>query len=195
MARAALLAYNRRVTRTLRIILAAGALLLLVVATTVAAPSDRGRERMAPVAASHQPSSPGAQDEPANENEVQDEEQDEDGSPSQQLLDRLVAKLADAGVSTDADAIAGLAADYGVGGAVRLLWWASAAGVSTDEIAAMFDSGMGWGEIAQELNAGDQELDLHPGLGSIMGNGGGPPDSVTGLGLGRAEAPGQQKRQ
>jgi hypothetical protein len=179
------------VTRTLRIILAAGALVLLVVATAIAAPSDRGRERMAPVAASHQPASPGAQDEPAND----DEELDEDGIPSQQLLDRLVAKLDDAGVSTDADAIAALAADYGVGGAVRLLWWASAAGVSADEIAAMFDSGMGWGEIAQELNAGDEELDLHPGLGTIMGNGGGPPDGAQGLGLGRTGAPGQQKRQ
>lgn len=178
-------------TRTLRIILAAGALVLLVVATTLAAPSDRGRERMAPVAASHQPASPGAQDEPTNENE----EPDEDGIPSQELLDRLVARLADAGVAVDADEIAALAADYGVGGAVRLLWWASAAGMSTDEISAMFDSGMGWGEIARELNAGDEELDLHPGLGSIMGNGGGPPADAQGLGLGRAGAPGQQKRQ
>jgi hypothetical protein len=42
--------------------------------------------------------------------------------------------------------------------------------------------GMGWGQMAREL-------DVHPGLGSIMGNGGG-----NGNGLGREGAPGQQKQ-
>src|SRR5690606_7432672 len=133
--------------------------------------------RMAPVAASHQPASPQAQ--------VQDE--DTDGPPSPQLLDRLVGKLNDAGIETNADTIAGLAADYGVGGAVRLLAWADASGRSTGELAGMFDSGLGWGEIAREL-------DLHPGIGSIMGNGGGNGPPAHANGFGRAGAPGQQDR-
>jgi hypothetical protein len=166
--------------RTIRIVIAAGALALLVVGGALAAPSDRGRERMAPVAASHQPASPQAQ--------VQDE--DEDGPPSPELLDRLVDKLADAGIETNADTadtIAALAADYGVGGAVRLLAWADATGMSTGDLADMFDSGLGWGEIAREL-------DLHPGIGSIMGNGGGNGPPPHAQGLGRAGAPGQQDR-
>jgi hypothetical protein len=59
--------------------------------------------------------------------------------------------------------------------------------MSTGELAGKFDSGLGWGEIAREL-------DLHPGIGSIMGNGGGngPPGHANGLG--RANAPGQQDR-
>jgi hypothetical protein len=168
--------------RTLRIALAAGALALLVVGGVLAAPSERGRDRMAPVAASHQPASPG---EPVDEPEVQNQDEDEDGTPSQQLLDRVVERLADAGISTDADTVAALAADHGVGGAVRLLAWAETSGMSTGELADMFAGGMGWGEIAQEL-------DLHPGIGSIMGNGGG---NGNGAGLGRANAPGQQKQQ
>jgi hypothetical protein len=40
------------------------------------------------------------------------------------------------------------------------------------------ESGMGWGEIAKDLG-------VHPGIGSIMGNGGGH---------GRDDAPGQQDR-
>jgi hypothetical protein len=170
-------AYNSVVNRTLRIVLAAGALALLVVGGALAAPSDRGRERMAPVAASHQPASPQAQ--------VQDE--DEDGPPSSLLLDRLVDKMDDAGIETDADTIAALAAEYGVGGAVRLLAWADASGMSTGDLADMFDSGLGWGEIAREL-------DLHPGIGSIMGNGGGNGPPPHAQGLGRAGAPGQQDR-
>jgi hypothetical protein len=162
--------------RTLRIGLAAGALVLLVVGGVLAAPSERGRDRMAPVAASHQPASPG---------QVETQDEDEDGAPSQLVLDRVVGRLADAGITTDADTVAELAADHGVGGAVRLLAWAHASGMSTSELADMFASGMGWGEIAAEL-------DLHPGIGSIMGNAGGNGNG-NGLGLGRANAPGQQK--
>jgi hypothetical protein len=177
VAPAARSAYNGVVNRTFRIVIAGGVLALLVVGGALAAPSDRGRERMAPVAASHQPASPQAQ--------LQDE--DEDGPPSPELLDRLVDRLDNAGIATDADTIAALAADYGVGGAVRLLAWADASGMSTGQLADMFDSGLGWGEIAREL-------DLHPGIGSVMGNGGanGPPAHANGLG--RAGAPGQQDR-
>jgi hypothetical protein len=177
-------AYNSRMNRTLRMLVGGLALAvsLVVVATVIAAPSERGQNRRAPVAASHQPQGGNDQDEPADE---------ADGQPSAKLLDRLVANLADAGITTDADTIAALAADYGVGGAVRLLAWSSATGMTTDELAAMFDSGVGWGEIAAELNADDQSLDLHPGISGIMGNGG-PPDGVPGLG--RERAPGQQDK-
>lgn len=153
--------------RSARILLAAVALLLVAVATAIAAPSERGRERMAPVAASHQPQT------------------EDEAAPTAELLDRLVERLADAGIATDADTVAALAADHGVGGAVRLLAWAEASGMTTDELAAMFADGMGWGEIAKEH-------DLHPGIGWIMGNGGGPPDHAQGHG--RADAPGQQDR-
>jgi hypothetical protein len=164
-------------TRSVRILVAAGALLLLVVATALAAPSDRGRNRMAPVAASHQ-ASPGAEGRTADRDE---------GPPSAEHLQRLVTLLGDAGVSTDAATIEALAARYGVGGAVRLLTWSEESGLSTDELAAMFDSGIGWGEMAHELNDANG-TSLHPGLGPIMsGNG-------QGVGAGREHAPGQQKK-
>lgn len=171
---------TRGVNRSLRVILAGGALVLLVVASVVAAPSDRGRDRMAPLAASHQPS-PGAQDDP--EGQTADE-----GTPSQELLDRLVAKLRDAGVDTNAATIEALAADHGVGGAVRLLVWSQQSGLSTGDLAAMLDpaADIGWGEIAHQLNEANG-TSLHPGLGSILGNAGGN-------GHGRENAPGQQKQ-
>ncbi len=154
--------------RSARILLAALALLLVAVASALAAPSERGRERMAPVAASHQP------------------EPEDEGAPTAEELERLVGRLAEAGISTDSDTIAALAADHGVGGAIRLLAWADASGMTTDELAAMFADGMGWGQIAKEH-------DLHPGIGRIMGNGGGgPPDHARGNG--RAGVPGQQDR-
>lgn len=79
-----------------------------------------------------------------------------------------------------------LAAAYGVGGAVRILAWAADPDddVTVESIRAMRDgdgtegSGMGWGRIARELG-------VHPGIGSIMGNGGGH---------GRDDAPGQRGR-
>jgi hypothetical protein len=167
-------------TRSVRILVAAGALVLLVVATALAAPLDRGRDRMSPVAASHQPS-PGARSQTADR---------DDGPPSAEHLDRLVTLLGEAGVSTDAATIEALAARYGVGGAVRLLAWSEESGVSADALAAKFDSGMGWGEIAHELNAANG-TSLHPGIGPIMGNAGG---SGQGIGAGREHAPGQQKK-
>jgi hypothetical protein len=153
--------------RSARILLAALALLLVAVATAVAAPSERGRERMAPVAASP-------------EQQTEDE-----APPTAELLDRLVQRLGDADIATDADTIAALAADHGVGGAVRLLAWADASGMTTEELATMLADGKGWGEIAKAHG-------LHPGIGWIMGNGGGPPDHAQGHG--RAGAPGQQDR-
>lgn len=163
------------------------ALLLVVGASALAAPSQRDPKPDPVAESSHAAQSPG-------QAEVT---QDETGAaPSQQLLDRIVSRLDDAGISTDADALAALAARYGVGGAVRLLAWADSSGMSAEEIASMFDSGMGWGEIARGLNDADPSLSLHPGIGWVMGNGhGNGHGSEHGAGLGRANAPGQQKRQ
>jgi hypothetical protein len=112
---------------------------------------------------------------------------EEGGTPSQQVLDKVVNRLGalDPPIVTDAATVAELAATYGVGGAVRILAW----GASTDaDVAAMFDSGMGWGEIARQLNEADADgdLDLHPGIGWVMGGG---------QGQGKANAPGQAKKQ
>jgi hypothetical protein len=165
------------VNRTLRIAAAVGALSIVVVATALAAPSNRGSVEMVPFGASHQ-ASPG---ERANEAD--------DGPPSAELLDKLVTRLGEAGVNANRGDIEALAADYGVGGAVRLLVWAQESGVSTGDLAAMFDAGTGWGEIARQLNGDNDALSLHPGLGSVMGGGNG-----NGKALGHANAPGQQKK-
>jgi hypothetical protein len=161
--------------RTARILAAAAVLLLLVTATASGAPSDRGQERRAPVASSHEPVTP----EDAPETEDADE-----GLPAEKLQD-----LADRLGSTPEE-IGALAETYGVGGAVRVLAWAQASGQDPSAITAMFDGGMGWGEIARQLNEENPELDLHPGIGHVMGNGDG-----QGAGLGRASAPGQLKKQ
>ncbi|MCV0402719.1 MAG: hypothetical protein K5924_03300 [Chloroflexi bacterium] len=80
--------------------------------------------------------------------------------------------------------LADLADRYGLGGAVRVLAWAEETGLSVDEITTMRDGTdseppMGWGRIAKEL-------DVHPGIGKVMGNGNGH---------GRDSAPGQEKQQ
>jgi hypothetical protein len=112
---------------------------------------------------------------------------EEEGVPSQQVLDKVVERLGNVEIVTTPEAVAALAATYGVGGAVRILAW----GAATDaDVAAMFDSGMGWGEIARQLNEADAEgdLNLHPGIGWVMGGG-------QGQGHGKANAPGQAKKQ
>ena len=111
--------------------------------------------------------------------------EEQENPPTAEELDRIVDRLADAGVDTDATTVDELAAEHGIGGAVRLLAWADESGLSVEEIAAMRagteDSApMGWGRLARELNAANPELDLHPGIGRIMGNG-----------HGRDDAPGQ----
>lgn len=120
---------------------------------------------------------------PSDRSEAEDQ-----GAPSTaDEVARIVDRLADAGVDTDDDTVAALAADHGLGGAVRLLAWSDASGLSVDEIAAMRGGSedaepMGWGRIARELNAANPELDLHPGIGKIMGGG-----------HGRDDAPGQSE--
>jgi hypothetical protein len=110
---------------------------------------------------------------------------EEEGVPSQEVLDKVVDRLDAAGIDATAEEVAELAATYGVGGAVRILAW----GAATDaDVAGMFDSGLGWGEIARQLNEADAEgdLNLHPGIGWVMGGG---------QGQGKANAPGQAKKQ
>jgi hypothetical protein len=123
------------------------------------------------------PRSPLLADESAEPQEQQDE-----APPTEEDVAHAVERLQAKGFSTDAAALAALAAEHGVGGAVRLVAWADETGMSVDELVAMRADGMGWGQMAREL-------DVHPGLGSIMGNGGG-----NGNGLGREGAPGQQKQ-
>jgi hypothetical protein len=129
---------------------------------------------------------------PDQEPPVVTQDQDEEGAaPSPQLLDKIVERLGDAGIDTDSQTVADLAATYGVGGAVRLLMWADATGMDPADLGAMFDSGMGWGEIAQQLNDEDAEgdLSLRPGIGSVMGGNG------QGHAHGQAIAPGLAKKQ
>ena len=181
--------------RYLRTIIAALALLLLAATAAFAAPGQKGLENRNPAAASHQPSSD-APDESEAEQAADEQEADqqdvdaEDASvPSSKLLDRIVENFANDGVETDADTVAGLAADYGVGGAVRIISWADAAGVDPSEITDMFDSGMGWGQIAKQLNTDHEDANLSPGIGHVMSNGHGN----TGNHGKSADAPGHNK--
>ncbi len=86
-----------------------------------------------------------------------------------------------AGIQATSDQLQSLAADYGLGGAVRLLAWADATDMSLADLRAMRDEGAGWGQMALELG-------VSPGIGSIMGNG-----AEAAGGHGRDSAPGQQK--
>jgi hypothetical protein len=112
-------------------------------------------------------------------------EEDTDAPPSAEALAHAQDRLEASGVTVDADELADLAGRYGLGGAVRVVAWARESGTSAADITAMRDgdgtpeSVMGWGQIAKELG-------VHPGIGSIMGNGGGN---------GRENAPGQNRDQ
>jgi hypothetical protein len=96
--------------------------------------------------------------------------------------ERVVERLGDAGISTDTDELDALADAQGLGGAVRILAWAEAAGIDPSEIVALRDEGMGWGEIRQALEADHPDVDFHPGIGWIMGG--------HGKGHGGGNAPG-----
>jgi hypothetical protein len=112
---------------------------------------------------------------------VADEE--EGAPPSAEDLAHAADRLRANEIAVDEAQLGELAAAYGVGGAVRILAWSADPDddVTVDSIRLMRDgdgtegSAMGWGRIARELG-------VHPGLGSIMGNGGGH---------GRDSAPGQ----
>ena len=152
-----------------RIALLGGAVLILALSGTVLATRQ-----------------PPAADTPAGTS--QDEE---DGPPTVDELVHAADRLRANEIAVDDAILNDLAARYGVGGAVRVLAWASDPDdeATVESITAMRDgdgtegSGMGWGRIAKELG-------FHPGIGSIMGNGGG-----NGGGNGRDKAPGQQDNQ
>jgi hypothetical protein len=109
-------------------------------------------------------------------------EEDTDAAPSAEALAHAQDRLEASGVTVDSAELSDLAGRYGLGGAVRVVAWAEESGTNVADITAMRDgdgtpeSVMGWGQIAKELG-------VHPGIGSIMGNGGGH---------GRDNAPGQQ---
>ena len=140
--------------RSTRTAIIGGTLLVLIAGTALATQSPRGT-RQGLVSASHQPEAPPSAEDLAH------------------ALDRLSASKIDA----TSDQIEALSADYGLGGAIRLLAWADAKGMSVNDLRALRDGGVGWGQIARDLG-------VSPGIGSIMGNGGGH---------GRDTAPGQLK--
>ena len=145
-----------------RIALVGGAVLLLAVSGTVLA--------------TRQPPT-------ANEPAVVAQDGDE-SPPTAEELAHAADRLRASDINVDDAVLADLATRYGLGGAVRVLAWAADADddVTIESITAMRDgdgtegSAIGWGRIAKDLG-------FHPGIGSIMGNGGGH---------GRENAPGQQ---
>ena len=96
----------------------------------------------------------------------------EEAPPTAEELAHAKARLADNGFDVSDDLLAELAAQYGVGGAVRIIAWSGLDDGRMADIRSMRDgdgtedSGMGWGRIAKVLG-------VHPGIGSIMGQGGG----------------------
>lgn len=95
---------------------------------------------------------------------VEDEEPEADEAPSADVVALVIEKFATAGVTTTPEEVEKLAAEYGLGGAVRIISWANASGKSVDEIVAMKEAGKGWGQVAKELG-------LPRGNGSIMNGG------------------------
>jgi hypothetical protein len=114
-------------------------------------------------------------------NETVNASQEPKAPPSVEDLANAVDRLGAAGIQTDADQLQALSADYGLGGAVRLLAWADATGMSLADLRAMRDDGAGWGQMAGELG-------VSPGIGSIMGQG-----ADAAAEHGPENAPGQQK--
>ncbi|HET8776655.1 MAG TPA: hypothetical protein VFN76_03235 [Candidatus Limnocylindria bacterium] len=150
--------------RTNRIALMAAVVLILVVTGTVFA--------------TRAPSGPS---QPA-----QVTQDDEDAPPTAEEVAHAADRLRASEINVDDAVFNELVAAYGIGGAVRIMAWSNGDPDVIADIREMRDgdgtegSGMGWGRIAKKL-PGDQ----HPGIGSIMGNGGGH---------GRDNAPGQQGR-
>jgi len=139
-------------TRRVRLAILGGTALLLVAGTAFATQSPHHGPN-GPAAASQQPESPPSADELAH------------------ALDRLQA----AGIDTTTDQLSQLAGTYGLGGAVRLLEWSDASGMSVADLQALRDDGKGWGQIAHDL-------DLNPGIGTVMGQGGDHGHSADGHG-------------
>ena len=150
--------------RTQRIaILAAAVLVLLAVGSAFANRTPAAHDQPAQLVSSQEP-------------EAQDEA---DTPPTAEELAHAAARLEAKGIPFTDPQLSDLATRYGLGGAVRVLAWSDEASIDVAEIAAMrdgseTDAGMGWGQIAHELG-------VHPGIGSIMGDG-----------HGKDDAPGQQ---
>jgi hypothetical protein len=83
-------------------------------------------------------------------------------SDAAHAIDRLAA----ADIRTTPDVFQKIAATVGVGGAVRVLAFADASGQTPDQILAMFQGGLDWGQISKNLH-----LSIGPGIGWIMGQG------------------------
>jgi len=190
--------------RYARISVAVLALLLLVVGSALANRSPVADEHRSPVAASQQPS-PGAASDKSDKSDKKggDADEAEDAAdttpPSQAQLDRLVGLLETAGIAATDEQLTALIAKYGVGGAMRVLAWAHDG--DTSQVTALRDQGLGWGEIARQLNEADPSANLGPGIGWIMsgghgaGHAGGHADAAKatahGNANGKASAPGQ----
>jgi hypothetical protein len=140
--------------RSTRLAILGGSLLILVAGTALGTQALRPSKQDGPTASQEQPQAPPSADELA------------------QAQDRLAAHGIDATVKQ----LSALAADYGLGGAIRLLAWVDAPGMSVGDLRGLRDDGAGWGQLAHDLG-------VSPGIGSIMGNGG----------HGREDAPGQLK--
>ena len=158
--------------RYARIALIVGALVLLAAGSALAGMNPRATEHRSPVAASHDPEPSEAakskNPEPTESAEPKDEATG--ALPSAAELDNLVKKLETAGITASPATLSALIAKYGVGGAVRVLAIADASGKTAAAIEKMRDDGLGWGQIAQQLNAGGS-LSLKPGIGWIMSGG------------------------
>jgi hypothetical protein len=137
-------------SRTNGFLVAAGLALILIVGGAVVAT----RAIESPAASSQQAA-------PEDENE---------GPPTADEIAHAGERLAANGFEVSDEVLMELAAKYGVGGAVRIVAWSEADPDRIADVRAMRDgdgtegSGMGWGQIAKELN-------VHPGIGSIMGKG------------------------
>jgi hypothetical protein len=184
--------------RYARISVAVLALLLLVVGSALANRSPVADEHRSPVAASQEPS-PGAVSDKKGGDADDAEDAADATPPSQAQLDRLVGLLKTAGITATDEQLTALIAKYGVGGAMRVLAWAHDG--DTSQVTALRDQGLGWGEIARQLNEADPSANLGPGIGWIMsgghgaGHGGGHADAANATGHGsangKASAPGQ----
>ena len=146
-------------SRGTRIALLAAAALVVVVTGTVLATRQ-----------------PPAADEPA--------QLTQDTPPTAEELAHAEGRLEEAlKLDVNSDLLSELATQYGLGGAVRIIAWSGGDPDQIADIRTRRDSGgpegteMGWGQIAKQLG-------VHPGIGSIMGNGGGN---------GRDNAPGQNR--
>lgn len=154
---------GRTAIALLLVLLAAGT--VFGAAATLQGPAGvRPAEEMAAPTPADPSAAPEATKAPRPAKAPDPDEDEEDSTPSPANLQRIVARLAERGITTTSADLGALAAKVGVGGAVRVLVFADAAGKTPAEIVALFESGKGWGVIAKELG-------LRPGIGSIMGNG------------------------